>query len=264
MFDLAGYLNRIGLGKPVQANAQGLARLQRAQLKTIPFENLDIHLGRIISLEGDAVFDKLVTRRRGGYCFELNALFAQALYASGFIVRSHLARVIYGRDAPGGRTHHVLIAEAEGRAWLADVGFGGPGLRAPIPLDPGLELTQDSERFALRAHHEHGYLLEKEIDGRWTPLYVFAAHPELAVDFEMGNFYMSQHPQSYFRRNRVVALQRPHGRVSLTNFTLTVDAGRGNSTSTTIESGEIYMAALREHFGIVLEQRYEDFLPLPD
>src|SRR5689334_6809427 len=144
MFDLGAYLNRIGLDEPIPANANGLALLQRAQLQNIPFENLDIHLGLAISLQPSAVFDKLVMRGRGGYCFELNKLFAEALRASGFAVRSHLARVIYGRDAPGGRTHQVLVVQAEGQAWLCDAGFGGPGLRAPIPLEPQEAIDVDA------------------------------------------------------------------------------------------------------------------------
>src|SRR5690349_4787637 len=141
-FELDAYLRRIGISGTVPANAAGLEMVQRAELTHIPFENFDILLGREIALDPARLFDKLVTARRGGYCFELNGLLAGALAAIGWRPSACLARVIFGRGTPGPRTHQVLIVHTSGRDWLVDVGFGGPGLRAPLPLEVDSEVLQ--------------------------------------------------------------------------------------------------------------------------
>jgi len=259
--DIGAYLERIGLASPVRPNAEGLRNLQSGQLTHIPFENFDIHLGRDISLRPADLFDKLVARRRGGYCFELNGLLACALESLGYQPRSHLARVIFGRGFPGARTHQVLIVHAEGRDWLVDVGFGGPGLRAPLPLEVEREDMQDGERFRLHRDDQFGYVLQKNISEQWVDLYAFELQSALPPDFEMANFFVSRHPQSYFRLNRVAAVQRERGRLTLLNFTLTLEDD-GVTTSQILPAGEGYMSALTEHFGLKLDRRYDDLLPI--
>jgi N-hydroxyarylamine O-acetyltransferase len=256
-FELDAYLRRIDIGGAVPANAAGVEMLQRAQLAHIPFENFDVLLGREISLDPPRLFDKLVRGQRGGYCFELNALLAGALQAIGCRPLPCLARVIFGRGTPGPRTHQVLIVRAGSRDWLVDAGFGGPGLRAPLPLEVDCEVHQDTDRFRLRRDQQFGFLLQKRIDDQWVDLYMFDLSPALPQDFEMANFFMSRHPQSYFRLHRVASLQRPHGRRTLLDFTLsTQDVGA--SSVRELPAGAGYLAALSECFGIDLNARYED------
>jgi N-hydroxyarylamine O-acetyltransferase len=259
--DLDAYLERVALTGPVRPDAEGLALLQRAQLRHIPFENFDIHLGRDISLLPAELFDKLVRRRRGGYCFELNGLFARMLEAFGYRPQAYVARVIFGRGSPGPRTHQVLLVRADQRDWLVDVGFGGPGLRAPLLFEVGREDDQDTERFRLRGDEQFGYVLQKLIAEQWTDLYAFELTTTLPHDFEMANFFMSRYPESYFRLNRAAAVQRTWGRVTLLNFSLSIERG-AKSMTRELAGGAEYMSALAEHFGIELEARYEDLMPI--
>jgi N-hydroxyarylamine O-acetyltransferase len=125
-FDLSAYLERITLKTAPTADIDGLAQIQRAHRLTIPFENLDVKLGRGISLDPVHVFDKLVTRRRGGYCFEQNSLFLRALHAIGFEARPLLARVwMMAPDGVPPRTHTLNLVRIDGKDWIADAGFGG-------------------------------------------------------------------------------------------------------------------------------------------
>ncbi len=255
-FDLDTYLQRIGVTGPVSVDAHWLECIQRGQLQHIAFENFDVLLGRDISLQVDALVHKLVRCRRGGYCFELNGLLGVALQACGYRLRSCLARVIYGRGSPGPRTHQVLIVEADGREWLVDAGFGGPGLRAPLPLDDR-EHVQDGDRFRTRRDDEFGPILQKRIGELWSDLYAIDLAPALQQDFEMAHFFMSRHPQSYFRLHRVASLQRDIGRVALLDLTLNVER-HAASNACTLEPGPGYIEALAHHFGIELDARYED------
>lgn len=137
-FDLSAYLNRIGLNAAPDVTPAGLAQVQRAHRLAIPFENLDIPLGCGIALDRAAVFEKLVHRRRGGYCFEQNGLFEDALRALGFSVRPLLARVLLGMEtgvvAP--LTHQLELVTFAGEDWIADAGFGG-SFCPPMPLAEG-------------------------------------------------------------------------------------------------------------------------------
>lgn len=150
--DLDRYLARIGLASPVSADPAGIAAMQSAHRLNIGFENLDVMLGRPIRIDRISVFDKLVERGRGGYCFEQNRLYADALAALGLPVRPLLARVRLG--LPEGvvppRTHVGLLVTMEGRDWLADAGFGGSDL-PPLPLEDGsIAQTHDGARHRLR------------------------------------------------------------------------------------------------------------------
>jgi N-hydroxyarylamine O-acetyltransferase len=150
---------------------------------------------------------------------------------------------------------------ADQRDWLIDVGFGGPSLRAPLLLEVGREDDQDTERFRLRSDQQFGYVLQKLIAEQWTDLYAFELTTTLPHDFEMANFFMSRYPESYFRLNRVAALQRTWGRVALLNFSLSIERD-GESTTRELAGGTEYMSALAEHFGIELDERYEDLMPI--
>ena len=137
-FDLDAYFERIRLAERPACDLDGLAMVQRAHRLAIPFENLDIRLGRGIAIDSDSVFAKLVTRRRGGYCFEQNRLFCDALTALGFAVRPLLGRVWFGATVTPGRTHMLLLVTIDGRDWIADAGFGGS-------YSPIMPLVEDAE-----------------------------------------------------------------------------------------------------------------------
>jgi N-hydroxyarylamine O-acetyltransferase len=259
-FDPHAYLARLRLPAVPRPDEDGLEALHRAQAYTIPFENFDILLGRGISLEPAALVDKLVHHRRGGYCFELNSLLLMALEAFGFKARPLLARV----HTPGGLTgrgHMLLEVTIRRRRWLADVGFGGPGLRAPIPLEIGRRKRQDGQGFRLVESKPLGITLQRRDDDRWLDLYSFDLGHVVAADIAYGNHFTSSHPSSFFTFTRVAALPLPEGRITLQNRSVRI-TGPNLRTELEIDEGPRYLQALSQHFGIDLGVPYEALKPL--
>lgn len=259
-FALDSYLERLHYAGSVQPREEQLEALHRAQAYTIPFENFDILLGRGIALDPAALCDKLVHRKRGGYCFELNGVFLMALQTVGFTARALLARV-HLRGTPTGRGHQLIFVTLQGREWIADVGFGGPGLRAPIPLELNHARTQDGHTFRLVQTEPFGIMLQTLQEAQWQDLYSFDLGHVFPADIVYGNHFTSTHPSSFFTFARVAALPRPHGRVSLFDCTLRTTTAEGEQVQE-LEEGQAYLAALSTHFGIELDAPYEALRPL--
>ena len=200
---LDDYLERVGLTSARSPDLATLRRLHEAHVAAIPFENLDILLGHDIHLELDRLRDKLIARRRGGYCFEQNALFAAILQESGYTVMSMEARVRAGSTALRPRTHMVLAVQLEGLPWLADVGFGGEGLLEPVPMSG--EASMPASGLVHRVVEEGDLrVLQMRRASDWEDQYAFAMQPVHPVDFEMANWFTSTHPQSPFVRTLTV------------------------------------------------------------
>lgn len=233
-FPRDAWLARLGLDAPPPATSDGLAALHLAQAKTIPFENLDVRLRHGVSLAPEALVRKLLTARRGGYCFELNELLRLGLAASGFEVRALLARVLSGRPEPGPRSHEVLVVALGAHRFLADVGFGGPGLRAPLPLEPGRAETQAGEVFRLAEDGRLGLVLQKRRDEEpWADLYAFdPRETTLPIDIVAANHFTATWPGSPFRQHLMAARATETGRIALSDlaFDETVDGRRRTET----------------------------------
>jgi N-hydroxyarylamine O-acetyltransferase len=253
-FPLSQYLDRIGLTEAPGVNIEGLQKLHAAQAFSIPFEDLDVCLGRTIELAPERLAAKLIRQRRGGYCFELNGLLYLALKKMGFAVRQLLARVIYGLEIPSAHTHEVLVVTIEGNDWLADVGFGGPGLCLPLPLIADQVFEQYGERYRLVRNPKYGMVLQRELDDKsYLDLYCFQIDDlTLETDIEMANHYTSTWPQSIFRLHRMCSLRKPWGRITLLDTELTVYRD-GQSDKRILPEGPAYAAALSEHFDINLD-----------
>lgn len=259
-FDVDAYLKRIGLGAPPAPTAEGLHALHRAQPLAIPFENFDILLGRGISLEPEAVFDKLVRRPRGGYCFEVNGLFLRALQAFGFEARALLGRVHIAGPVTG-RSHQLSLVRVGGEDWIADVGFGSGTALAPmrLVLDEPQQVPGSVRRYV--ADETYGTVLQQRGEDGWSNLYSFDMCHVIDSDRAMGNHFTSTHPGSFFTWARVATRPTATGRVSLMDYTLRrVEDGR--ETVTRLEEGEPYLAALRENFGIGIDAPYEAIKPI--
>jgi len=261
--DLDGYLARIGLGLLPPATAEGLATVQRAHRLAIPFENLDVRLGRGISLDPDHVFEKLVHKRRGGYCFEQNQLFLRALTALGFDVRPLLARVWLMADGVPPRTHTLNLVQLPDGPWIADAGFGG-SYTPPMPLVDGAEATApDGAAFRLIADPDHGWLLLRNghpatTDGRttgdgWQPQYSFTLEQVATIDLEMSNHWTSTRHGTRFTTLSVVSACLPSGFASLTDRNYTRHNG-DQHVEAVIESATAYRLRLNFVFGIVLDE----------
>ncbi|MDB5696310.1 MAG: acetyltransferase [Sphingomonas bacterium] len=261
MFDLDAYLSRIQLPARVTLDAEGLQRLQRAHRLAIPFENLDVALGRAIAIDTDAVFAKLVTARRGGFCFEHNRLFGDSLAALGFAARPLLARVWLNATATPPLNHAATLVTIEGQDWLADAGFGGSYSPA-MPLVDGAESSApDGARFRLEKDAELGWQLLRDgpaatSDGRsagpgWQRQYSFTLDEVGDDDLAAGNAWACTSPDSRFTRLAVVSLPLPAGFASLTDRLYRRRAG-DTQTESEITDPRVYRLRLSLMFGIDL------------
>jgi len=197
-FDLEAYLERIRLAAAPAPDLSTLEAIHVAHLDRIPFENVDVFLGRPGALDPETLQAKMVRGGRGGYCFEQNALLAAALRALGFRVRTLEARVRPpGATAPLPRTHMLLQVDVGGRAFLADVGFGGDGPLLPLALD-GTPDEQPDGPYRVDREGKTVHVLRHRRDGIWHDLYAFTLTPAEAVDFEVAHHFTSTHPRSPF------------------------------------------------------------------
>ena len=244
--DLDAYLRRIGLSATPAADLAGLRALHLAHATTIPFENLDAQMGLPIRLDLASLQDKLVRRRRGGYCFEHNTLFLAVLKAVGFSVFPCEARVRLGALEVLPRTHMLLLVRVDGVLWLGDVGFGGEGLLHPVPMD-GEAHGQFLNTY--RVLDEQGLrVLQSFHHGAWEDLYAFVPEPRLPIDFELANHYTSTHPESRFLKTLTAQLPGPEVRRILRNHGYA--ELRGNAVEGRELAPEELIPTLREVFGI--------------
>jgi len=247
-FDLPAYLARIGLPAPDRADLQALVRLHRAHTSAIPFENLDIQMGRAIDLDPASLQAALVARRRGGYCFQQNGLFRLALTAMGFEPRQREARVRRAADGRMlARTHMVQVVYIEGAAWLVDVGFGAEGIAEPVRLD-GTPAVQDGWTYRI-AREGPLYVLQRSLHDRWNDLYAFRDDDVYDVDYAVGNWYTSTHPDSQFVLT--LTAQRIIGdtRHALRNLTYSVAQHGSDWQTRTIARAEL-VPLLRDVYGL--------------
>lgn len=246
--DLDAYFRRIGYtGRPEPSRAV-LEALHLAHATHIPFENLDILLGRPIGLDLASLQEKLVAGGRGGYCYEHNLLLAAALEKVGFGVTRLAARVRYRTQHMLPRLHMLLLVNVDGSKWVADVGFGLEGLLLPVPFEAGRESRQFA--WTYRVVEEAGeWMLQSQRDGSWTPLYSFSLEPQMPADYEVANYYSSTHPDSRFTRTLVVQLPAPGARIALRNLELITDTGGAVATRMLAGDDEL-LAVLAGTFGL--------------
>ena len=260
-FDRDAYLERIRLPEVQECDAEGLRVLQWAHRLAIPFENLDIPLGRGIRIDSASVFAKLVTARRGGYCFEQNRLFGDALAAFGFTVRPLLARVLLG--PPGAippKTHTLLLVTIDGQDWIADAGFGG-GYAPPMPLVEGAEVTGPDGATHRLIADTRGWVLLRDgnpatTDGRgggegWVEQYSFTLAEVAPADLALSNHWTSTAPGTRFTELMVVSIALPRGFASLTGRSYKRHSA-GEDTAAEIDDPRVYRMRLSMMFGIDL------------
>ncbi|HET9361312.1 MAG TPA: arylamine N-acetyltransferase [Vicinamibacterales bacterium] len=250
-FDLDRYLARIAWTGPRHASFETLAGVLRAHMTAIPFENLDVLLGRGVRLDIDSVCAKLVAERRGGYCFEHGTLFRAALEGLGFEPEAHTARVIMERPrAEAALTHMVLTVRVGGTAFVLDPGFGGHAPIVPVPLEPGQQVADETDLHRM-ARHGRDWVLEARVDGAMQPLWTSTLEPAEPVDFVMANHFVSTFPESPFVRGLMLRAIAPRGRVSMFNRDLTIRHPGGVEKSVIADRDGLH-ALLAEHFGFDL------------
>jgi N-hydroxyarylamine O-acetyltransferase len=248
--DIQGYLNRINYRGPVDVTAETLRELHKAHLVAVPFENLDIHLGRPIVLYEEKLLRKIVEERRGGFCYELNGAFCALLRAIGFevsMLSAGVAREDGGFDPPF--DHMALLVKLEER-WLADVGFGD-SFREPLLLDERGEQNQNGDAYRLTEDADH-LILHRRVGDKWKPQYRFTLGAYRLADFSEMCRYHQTSPESPFTQRRTCSRATPTGRITVTGLRLILTE-RGRRDERELGGDHEWLAALREHFGIELE-----------
>lgn len=252
--DLTGYFERVGYHGPVEPTLDVLQELMTAHTGSIPFENLDPLMGvPVDDLSPEALTDKLVHRRRGGYCYEQNGLMGYALAEIGFRVRRLAGRVVWmlPPDAPlGAQTHTVLAVTFPGSqgSYLVDVGFGGQTLTSPIRFETGNAQQTTHERYRLNDRGE-GLVLQAQVRGEWMPLYVFGTQTVPQIDLKVGSWYVSTHPASIFVTGLMAALTTADARYNLAGRNLTIHRTDG-SEKIRLDDAAAVVDVLGERFGI--------------
>jgi N-hydroxyarylamine O-acetyltransferase len=219
---LSAYFARIDWHQPAQVDIDTLRALHLQHNSAIPFENIDVVLPREIHLDDQNVTDKLITARRGGYCFEQNGLFERVLREIGFDVRSVLGRVVLSNPPQmPPRTHRLLLVELNGERWIADVGFGGQTLTAPIRLVAGEEQATPHGLYRLM-NEGNDWVLQFRHHDHWQSMYHFDLVTQYFNDYVMGNFWSAHWPQSHFRHHLLMCRHLADGgKLTLTNFHFT-------------------------------------------
>lgn len=249
------YLQRIKYVGEVLPTEATLRSLHRAHLFTVPFENLDIHLGRQIVCDEDRVLRKIVNEHRGGFCYELNGAFAALLRALGYRVTLLSARVAREDGTYGPEFDHLTLLVDLKELWLADVGFG-EGFLEPLRLESRTEQEQSGRVYRLTSSPTptgSGFGLEVMAEGRWKEEYAFTLRPRELQEFAGMCHYHQTSPESHFTRHRICSLATPEGRVTLSDGKLIET--RGSSRQERLLSGDQeWRAKLRELFGVVVPE----------
>lgn len=248
--DVDAYVGRIDYRGSREPTLATLRDLHLAHLRTVPFENLDIALGRLIVLDPRSLERKIVERRRGGYCYELNGLFALLLRALGFRV-DMLSAAVAKADGTGFEDafDHMALRVRLGESWLADVGFGDLFVQ-PLRLEVRDEQPDGGKRFRITEDGPRRILWSHDGRADWKPEYRFSLSPRRLEEFEPRNRWTQTSPESYFTQNTICSRATPEGRITLSGSRLIVTAGRERTERilTDAERTEV----LRDSFGIEL------------
>lgn len=249
------YLKRINYSGSLEPTAETLRALQVAHLRTVPFENLSIHNDEPIVLEDGALFTKIVERRRGGFCYECNGLFAALLRALGFKVEMLAAGVAKSEGGFGPQFDHMTLVVTLDERWLVDVGFGDSFIE-PLLLDSRDDQVQGSRAFRIVGDGDHLIMMRRNPGADWEPQYRFTLQPHSFPDYEETCHFHQTSPDSHFTKGRICSLATEDGRISLSEMRLITTTGpQLLRDERTLEDQEEYDRILREQFGIVMNSR---------
>jgi N-hydroxyarylamine O-acetyltransferase len=248
--DVKAYLKRINYSGSLTPTEETLAALQMAHLLAVPFENLDISLGRPIVLKDNALFDKIVTRRRGGFCYELNGVFATLLRELGYKVDMLSAAVYNAQGGLGPEFDHMALLVTLDKRWLVDVGFGD-SFRLPLRVDDRDVQTQPERAYRIDQDGQHLTVMQQSPGGTWEAQYRFTLDPHEFSDYEAMCRYQQTSPESSFTKRRICTLATPTGRVTLSDMRLITTEEGQRQERLLVDEGE-YSAMLREQFGVEL------------
>ena len=249
--DIRAYLQRLNYTGAIAPNAGTLRLLQLAHLRTVPFENLSIHSGEPVVLDDRALFEKIVSRRRGGFCYELNGLFAALLRGLGFEVEMLSAQVANAEGIFGPDFDHMTLMVKRADRWLVDVGFGDSFLE-PLRLDEESTQGHGNHTYRIEREGEFLVLMKQTNENEWKSQYRFTLKPYQYSDFAEMCRYHQTSSQSHFTRARICSRATTDGRITLSGLRLITSADDGLRQERILTNDEEYATILRDHFGIVM------------
>lgn len=251
--DFSPYFERIHYHGDQTPTLDTLEAIHLLHPQYIPFENLNPFLRIPVLLDVPSLVKKIVLEERGGYCFEQNLLLKAVLESLGFKVRGLAARVLWNQppDAITARGHMLLLVEIDTVPYIADVGFGGQTLTAPLALEPGVTQETPHEPFRL-VNIDDEYRMETLVRGEWKPLYRFGLGEQFPVDYEISSWYLSNHPGSHFVTGLIAARTEPSRRYALRNNELAIHHLDGNTERKIIRNTDELEKVLSGTFGIKL------------
>lgn len=246
------YLKRIGLDRPKVLDRQSLEAILKHSARTIPFENLDIHLGKSIIIDDEAVIDKILNQGRGGYCYEVNGLLSLVLKELGFKTGFLGARTIFGYNELRPVTHMILKVDIDSESYLCDLGFTGMNSITPIAIGSSSEVKDYYKYFRLQEDKELGYILQVKNDqDKWNSLYSFDMQPYKKIDFELANYFNSTSEKSICTRQLICSINTEEGSIRLVGNELKI---RSENVS------EDRVITTKEQLQDTLENKFKIFL----
>ena len=247
------YLSRIKINN-CHTDLLGLTALQELHTINIPFENLDIIVGRKIDLNHDHLFKKIISQKRGGYCFELNILYAELLKSLGFSTKPILCRVWLSnpKNIPP-RTHLAHLVDLEGRTYITDVGFGGLISRVPLDINVSTPVNDQVGMVRIVPFADQQFMIQRLVEQVWMDQYSFEKVIISEEDIEVSNYYMSSHPKSHFYYHRFVGRNTADGRIGLFNNKMSIRKGIKVFDKKRVDYGQEWIETIKREFLINLD-----------
>lgn len=245
------YLQRLGFDAPPAPTLATLRQLQLGHTGAFPFENLNTLAGEPVNIDLPSIESKVLHGERGGYCYELNGLFLALLQELGFDARGITGRVVMGQPEGtwAARTHRLSLVMLEGVRYITDVGFGGMVPTAPLILDTDAEQLTPHEPYRIEQHAD-GYTLRAKVAGEWRAMYLFDLQRQEAIDYTIGNWYVSTHPESPFARQLMVARTGDGWRRTLNNGSFAIHRIGSESERRQMADVNELIEVLATEFGI--------------
>lgn len=252
--DLSAYFQRIGYEGDRRKSIDTIRELHRLHTQAIPFENLDSFLGRPVKLDMESLEEKLILKRRGGYCFEQNLLFMQVLNQLGYAVTGLAGRVLWNKpkEEITRRTHMLLLIYLYNINYIADVGFGSMTLTGPLELAPDTVQVTPHEAYRCVKPEEGSYFLQTQIKNEWNTLYRFDLHREHLIDYEMANWFLSNYPESHFTTHLMVSRPDVGRRYTLHDTTFKIHFLNGKTDVEILKNKDQLRDKLENVFGLDL------------
>ena len=251
--EIAQYLKRIKLNHCLP-NLEGLTQLQDHHTKHIPFENLDIVVGREIALDLPHLFEKVIIKKRGGYCFELNTLYADLLKSVGFSLKPVLGRVWLSNplNTPP-RNHLAHLVDLEGKTYVTDVGFGGLMTRVPLDINDSSPVHDNIGQVRVIPFTDHQFMIQRETEKGWTNQYSFENIEISEEDIHISNYYMSTHPKSIFYSHKCIGKNTKDGRLGLFNNKISIRKGIKVVDKIRLDLKQDWLEAIKNEFSLQLD-----------